>query len=129
MIGSELIFLGHAVLTELDEMKKSREDARNAIRWLETEFSKGSRFLRLQRSYETQAIPLLKTPRKFGKLMAFRLESYFAITIRRPTRRSRSVQLSAGGPVLQLHAGQPRRSIWRPAKTRRAHTADWSPSG
>lgn len=55
------------VLTELDEMKKSRENARNAIRWLESEISKGSRFLRMQRSYETLAIPLLKTPRKFGK--------------------------------------------------------------
>lgn len=47
-------------------MKKSREDARNATRWLESEFSKGSRFLRMQRSYETLAIPMLKAPRKFG---------------------------------------------------------------
>lgn len=59
-------FFRSSVLTELDAMKKSREDARNATRWLESEFSKGSRFLRMQRSYETLAIPMLKAPRKFG---------------------------------------------------------------
>lgn len=51
----------------MDELKKSSEGARNAIRWLESEFSKGSRFLRLQRSHETLAIPLLKVPRKLRK--------------------------------------------------------------
>lgn len=52
----------------MDELKKNSEGARNAIRWLEVEFSKGSRFLRLQRSYETLPVPLLKTPRKIGEL-------------------------------------------------------------
>lgn len=47
-------------------MKKTSEDARNATRWLESEISTGSRFLRMQRSYETLAIPMLKAPRKFG---------------------------------------------------------------
>lgn len=56
-----------AVLSELDGMKRCSEGARNAIRWLETEISKGCRYLRMQRSYETQSIAMLKTPRKLGK--------------------------------------------------------------
>lgn len=51
----------------MDDLKKTTEDARNSIRWLEQEFTKGSRFIRLQRNNETLSICLLKIPKKLGK--------------------------------------------------------------
>lgn len=62
-----VVLIPNAVLSDLDELKKTSEGARNAIRWLEAEFSKGSRFLRLQRNYETLPIALLKVPRKMDR--------------------------------------------------------------
>ena len=48
-------------------MKKSKEGARNAIKWLEGEFQNGNRFLRTQRENETLSLPLLKVPTKLGE--------------------------------------------------------------
>lgn len=55
------------VISELDELKKSLDNARTAIRFLEQQFSKGSRFIRSQRNNESLAIPLVKIPKKLGK--------------------------------------------------------------
>lgn len=51
----------------MDELKKSSESARNSIRWLEREFTKGSRFIRLQRNNESKPLSLIKIPKKLGK--------------------------------------------------------------
>lgn len=56
------------VLQDIDGLKKSKEGARNAIKWLESEFQKGNRFLRTQRENESMSLPLLKIPSKLGKL-------------------------------------------------------------
>lgn len=57
------------VLSDLDELKKQSEGARNAIKYLEGEFKKGNRFLRSQRSMETLPLPYkLKVPKKLGEL-------------------------------------------------------------
>lgn len=57
------------VLSDLDELKKHSDGARNAIKWLEYEFSKGNRFLRTQKSHEMLPMPLFKIPKKMGKLL------------------------------------------------------------
>lgn len=56
------------VLSDLDELKKTKEGARNAIKWMESEFKKGNRYMRSQRSSELLAMPLLKVPKKLGKI-------------------------------------------------------------
>jgi protein SMG5 len=51
----------------LDGIKKTKEGARNAIKWLESEFQKGNRFMRTQRESEFLQMPLLKVPSKLGE--------------------------------------------------------------
>lgn len=52
------------MLQELDELKRERSTARDAIRWLEVQLKSGSRFLRAQRPGQAKPLPLLKYPRK-----------------------------------------------------------------
>lgn len=52
------------MLQELDELKRDRSTARDAIRWLEMQLKSGSRFLRAQRPGQSKPLPLLKYPRK-----------------------------------------------------------------
>ncbi|OWR54487.1 SMG5 like protein [Danaus plexippus plexippus] len=52
------------VLQELDDLKRERSSARDAIRWLEIQLKSGSRFLRTQRPGQSKPIPLLKYPPK-----------------------------------------------------------------
>ncbi|XP_041981053.1 protein SMG5 [Aricia agestis] len=52
------------VLQELDELKRDRSTARDAIRWLEMQLKSGSRFLRTQKPGQSKPLPLLKYPRK-----------------------------------------------------------------
>ena len=54
-------------MCDLDDLKKNKEGARDAIKWLESEFKKGNRFMRTQRELESLALPLLKIPSKLGK--------------------------------------------------------------
>lgn len=59
-----------AVLSDLDDLKtqeKTKEGARDAIKWLEAEFKKGNRFMRTQRDSENLLLPLLKIPNKLGE--------------------------------------------------------------
>lgn len=63
------------VVSVLDEMKKEKLEAREAIRWLELQFQQGNRFFRAQRHQERLQIPLIKYPRKKDK------ESYIFIQI------------------------------------------------
>ena len=51
----------------MDGLKKTKEGARNAIKWLESEFQKGNRFMRTQRESESLQMMLLKVPSKLGK--------------------------------------------------------------
>uniref|UniRef100_A0A7G3ATP9 Putative nonsense-mediated mrna decay protein n=1 Tax=Lutzomyia longipalpis TaxID=7200 RepID=A0A7G3ATP9_LUTLO len=62
-----VVLIPNAVLSELDELKKHSDRARNVIRWLEQEFKKGNRFLRSQRDHETLPLPLIKTPKKIDR--------------------------------------------------------------
>ncbi|GAB0092560.1 Smg5 [Sergentomyia squamirostris] len=62
-----VVLIPNAVLSELDELKKHSDRARNVIRWLEQEFSKGNRFLRSQRDHETLPLPLIKISKKMDR--------------------------------------------------------------
>lgn len=61
----------HTVLAEMDDLKKTSDLARNTIRWLEREFTNGSRFIRLQRNNESKPLSLIKIPRKLGEYRRF----------------------------------------------------------
>ncbi|KAK3911848.1 Protein SMG5 [Frankliniella fusca] len=52
------------VLTALDQLKRESVLARDAIRWLEFQFQKGSRFLRAQTSQEALHLPLVSYPKQ-----------------------------------------------------------------
>lgn len=67
------------VLADMDELKKTSEQARNSIRWLEREFTKGSRFIRLQRNNETKPLSLIKVPKKLGNSIQAQFESRIQI--------------------------------------------------
>ncbi|XP_058447269.1 nonsense-mediated mRNA decay factor SMG5 [Malaya genurostris] len=62
-----VILIPTAVLSDLDELKKHSDGARNAIKWLEYEFSKGNRFLRSQKNHEVLPMPLIKVPKKLDR--------------------------------------------------------------
>lgn len=62
-----VILIPTAVLSDLDELKKHSDGARNAIKWLEYEFNKGNRFLRTQKSHEMLPMPLFKIPKKMDR--------------------------------------------------------------
>lgn len=53
----------------LDDLKKEKIEARDAIRWLESQFHKGNRFFRAQRPNERASIPFVKYPKKKDKEM------------------------------------------------------------
>lgn len=57
-----------SVMSDLDELKKIKEGAREAIKWFESEFKKGNRFMRIQRDNENIQLPLLKIPTKLGEV-------------------------------------------------------------
>lgn len=62
-----VVLIPISVLGDLDELKKHSEGARNAIKWLEVEFSKGNRFLRAQKTHEMLPMPLVKIPKKLDR--------------------------------------------------------------
>lgn len=61
------IIFSFTVVSALDEMKKDKLEAREAIRWLEYQFQQGNRFFRAQRHQERLPIPLIKYPKKKDK--------------------------------------------------------------
>ncbi|XP_034938965.1 protein SMG5 [Chelonus insularis] len=62
-----IVIIPSVVVSALDEMKKTSGRAREAIRWLENQLQKGSRFLRAQRPHERTALPYIKGPRPKDK--------------------------------------------------------------
>jgi len=58
-----ILLVPTAVLSALDRSKKESAKAREAIRWLEEQLQRGSRFLRAQRVSESLPLPL-KYPRR-----------------------------------------------------------------
>uniref|UniRef100_A0A182QJJ3 PIN domain-containing protein n=1 Tax=Anopheles farauti TaxID=69004 RepID=A0A182QJJ3_9DIPT len=62
-----VVLIPIAVLSDLDELKKHSEGARNAIKWLEIKFKKGNRFLRAQKPHEMLPVPLVKIPKKLDR--------------------------------------------------------------
>ncbi|XP_063983106.1 nonsense-mediated mRNA decay factor SMG5 [Diachasmimorpha longicaudata] len=62
-----IIVIPSIVVQALDEMKRTSSQAREATRWLESQFRKGSRFLRAQRPHEQLALPYIKGPKPKDK--------------------------------------------------------------
>lgn len=52
------------VLSALDQLKRESVLARDAIRWLEFQFQKGTRFLRAQTTFEALHLPLVSYPKQ-----------------------------------------------------------------
>ncbi|KAI8434273.1 hypothetical protein MSG28_012365 [Choristoneura fumiferana] len=61
---SFVLLVPAVVLQELDDLKREKSGARDAIRWLEVQLRSGSRFLRAQRPGQSRPLPLLKYPKK-----------------------------------------------------------------
>ncbi|XKL69364.1 hypothetical protein PGB90_007133 [Kerria lacca] len=59
-----VLLIPTAVVSALDELKRTSSRARDAIRWLESQFRQGNRYLRMQRNNEKQSIPSVPYPRK-----------------------------------------------------------------
>lgn len=55
------------VVGALDDLKREKLEARDAIRWLESQFHQGNRFFRAQRPHERTALPFIKYPKKKDK--------------------------------------------------------------
>ncbi|XP_066253479.1 nonsense-mediated mRNA decay factor SMG5 [Euwallacea similis] len=64
-----ILLVPAAVVSALDDLKKEHIEARDAIRWLESQFHKGNRFFRAQRPSERTPIPFMKYPKKKDKEM------------------------------------------------------------
>jgi protein SMG5 len=56
-----------AVISALDELKRSSGRVRDTIRWIEGHLRNGNRFLRAQRANEQLPLPLIKYPKKKDK--------------------------------------------------------------
>ncbi|KAF5278649.1 hypothetical protein FQA39_LY00691 [Lamprigera yunnana] len=56
-----------AVVSALDDLKREKPEARDAIRWLELQFHHGNRFCRAQRPQEHTSVPFIKYPKKKDK--------------------------------------------------------------
>ncbi|XP_060524968.1 nonsense-mediated mRNA decay factor SMG5 [Cylas formicarius] len=64
-----IVLIPAAVVSALDDLKKEKLEARDAIRWLESQFHRGNRFFRAQRQYERTPIPFIKYPKRRDKDM------------------------------------------------------------
>ncbi|KRT78356.1 hypothetical protein AMK59_6526 [Oryctes borbonicus] len=62
-----IVLVPSAVVSALDDLKRERLEARDAIRWLESQFHQGNRFFRAQRPQERLPIPYIKYPKKKDK--------------------------------------------------------------
>ncbi|KAF4529420.1 hypothetical protein B566_EDAN003514 [Ephemera danica] len=62
-----VVIIPCVVVGALDELKRDSVKARDATRWLETQFQRGNRFLRAQRAGERLSLPLIKLPKKKDK--------------------------------------------------------------
>ncbi|CAG9864929.1 unnamed protein product [Phyllotreta striolata] len=64
-----IVLVPTAVVSALDDLKREKIEARDAIRWLESQFHRGNRFFRAQRPQERSPIPFIKYPKKKDKEM------------------------------------------------------------
>ncbi|KAK5637868.1 hypothetical protein RI129_000125 [Pyrocoelia pectoralis] len=62
-----IIVIPSAVVSALDDLKRVKSEARDAIRWLELQFHHGNRFCRAQRPQERSSLPFIKYPKKKDK--------------------------------------------------------------
>ncbi|KAK9693928.1 PIN domain [Popillia japonica] len=62
-----IVLVPSAVVSALDDLKREKLEARDAIRWLESQFHQGNRFFRSQRLQERLPIPYIKYPKKKDK--------------------------------------------------------------
>lgn len=52
------------MVNALDDLKREKIEARDAIRWLEAQFHRGNRFFRAQRQHERAPLPFIKYPKE-----------------------------------------------------------------
>ncbi|XP_056644486.1 nonsense-mediated mRNA decay factor SMG5 [Diorhabda sublineata] len=64
-----IVLVPTAVVSALDDLKREKIEARDAIRWLESQFHRGNRFFRAQRPQERAPVPFIKYPKKKDKEM------------------------------------------------------------
>nr|XP_023021557.1 protein SMG5 [Leptinotarsa decemlineata] len=64
-----IVLVPTAVVSALDDLKREQIEARDAIRWLESQFHRGNRFFRAQRAQERAPIPFIKYPKRKDKEM------------------------------------------------------------
>ncbi|CAH1155095.1 unnamed protein product, partial [Phaedon cochleariae] len=64
-----IVVVPTTVVSALDDLKREKIEARDAIRWLESQFHRGNRFFRAQRPQEKAPIPFIKYPKKKDKEM------------------------------------------------------------
>ncbi|KAI9564133.1 hypothetical protein GHT06_007871 [Daphnia sinensis] len=62
-----IIVVPDIVISEIDQLKRESAPVRECIRWLESCFRTGNRFIRAQRQNEHQVIPLLTYPKRKDK--------------------------------------------------------------
>ncbi|KAB0800738.1 hypothetical protein PPYR_06477 [Photinus pyralis] len=62
-----IVVIPSAVVSALDDLKRIKSEARDAIRWLELQFHHGNRFCRAQRPQERTSLPFIKYPKKKDK--------------------------------------------------------------
>lgn len=62
-----IIVVPDIVISEMDQLKRESAPVRECIRWLESCFRTGNRFIRAQRQNEHQVIPLLTYPKRKDK--------------------------------------------------------------
>jgi len=63
-----IVVIPDVVISEMDQLKKENQGIRDCIRWLETCFRNGDRFIRAQRQNEHQTIPLITYPKRKDKI-------------------------------------------------------------
>ncbi|RZB40887.1 SMG5 [Asbolus verrucosus] len=69
-----IVLIPSAVVSALDDLKREQSEARDAIRWLESQFHRGNRFFRAQRPQERASIPFIKYPKKKDKEMSIYIQ-------------------------------------------------------
>ncbi|XP_067122489.1 nonsense-mediated mRNA decay factor SMG5 [Centruroides vittatus] len=62
-----ILVIPTVVIENLDQIKRESPSAREAIRWLESELRRGSRYMRAQKQQERLSLTLVKYPKKKDK--------------------------------------------------------------
>lgn len=105
-----IILIPTVVVSALDEQKRSSGRVRDTIRWLESQFRHGNRFLRAQRANEHLPLPLIKYPKKKDKeawLFFQIVECCHFLNTQGGSKDSGLVTLLTGSPTLLSGSNTP----------------------